>query len=124
MNYLYTSIQLIDGDIKAVCDKREIPHNTLFLSWKAQNEVFEFANQDEIDKVFYYLTKKLGFKAYETELKQGIQITCVEIKYSKAYFKEEKESDNQDWLLTEIIAMYNAGYTLEEILTKYKITRK
>lgn len=92
--YPYISIQLIDGEIKVVCNKRDEPNQDLimfddvFKRWQQNHKIFEFANQDEIDKVFYYLTKKLGFKEYETKLKQDIQVTCVEIKNGVSYFKE------------------------------------
>ena len=126
MNYPYTSIQLIDGDIKAVVNKEVEPKITepskittlifyfIYDLWQQKHEVFEFANPGEIDEVFYYLTKKLGFKEYETELKQGIEVTCIEIKDGKGWFKDENEDNLKQEFFKRFSTDSFRGYPLEQ----------
>ena len=87
--YPYIAIQLIDGKIKVVCNERENIHETLLLSWKANHKVFEFANYNERNKTYCELVNITGSLEFDDKLKQGIEVTCIEIKNGLAYFKEE-----------------------------------
>lgn len=148
MNYPYIVIQLINGKIKVACNKDKEPNifdneYELYLrkmhgsywemyikdyedEWQQNHEVFDFYNQDEIDKVFYYLTKKLGFKEYEKQLINGIQVTCIEIKDDLAWFKEETKDENLcfDELFKIFTTQRYGDKLLSELKTKYQITRK
>jgi len=103
--YIYTTIQLIDDEVKYICNKLKEPKlndyinhwewDAAYLYWKENHKIFEFDNQEEIDKVFYHFTKKLGFKEYEKQLINGIQITCIEIKDGKVWFKSEDVTINE-----------------------------
>ena len=88
MNYPYTLIQLIDGEIKAVVNKEAKPeYDKMFraylfdlaiATWKQNHEVFEFANESDMHKVLEY--SNLLLDADEDELKKGIEVTCIKIK--------------------------------------------
>ena len=55
MNYPYTSIKLIDGEIKTVVNKEAKPnvminhpnYNDIMMLWQKNHEVFKFANPHE-----------------------------------------------------------------------------
>lgn len=88
MNYKYTSIKVIDGKIKAVVNKEVYPNYRYeIFEWQQKHEIFEFANYNEHNKMFCELVNITG--------KQGIEVTCIEIKEGFAWFKEEKEYESE-----------------------------
>ena len=93
MNYPYTSIQLIDGEIKAVVNKEAKPnvminhpnYNDIMMLWQQKHEVFEFANPHEEGKIMRHIA------GMNPKIKYAIEVTCIEIKDGKGWFKDEKE---------------------------------
>lgn len=142
MNYNYTSIKVIDGKIKAVVNKDE-NHNSeygqmrcnpmfqevqdrIIKEWQQNNEVFDFANPHEEGKIMRHLG------GMNPKIKYGVEVTYIEIKDGKAWFKEEKEEEsqeeNQTKLMGEVISIVKnhkgSGNALFALLTNFKITRK
>ena len=119
MNYPYKSIQLIDGEIKAVVNKKETPNQDLtmfddvFKRWQQNLEVFYFANPHEKTNIIRYLSI-YHTESYHNIEKQCIEVTCIEIKEGKAWFKEEKEDNLKQEFFKQFSTDSFRGYPLEQ----------
>ena len=120
MNYPYTSIQLIDGDIKAVVNKEVEPKITepskittlifyfIYDLWQQKHEVFEFANPHEEGKIMRHIG------GMNPKIKYAIEVTCIEIKDGRAWFKEEKEDNLKQEFFKQFSTDSFRGYPLEQ----------
>lgn len=93
MNYPYTSIKVINGQIKAVVNKEDKPLSMFGMDfWQQNHEVFEFANEIQRGKV---ITLLYDTKVSMLNLESGIEVTYIEIKDGLAWFKEENINTNK-----------------------------
>ena len=135
MNYPYTSIQLIDGEIKAVCNKEVEPKITepskiytlifyfTYNLWQQKHEIFEFANPHEEGKIMRHIG------GMNPKIKYAIEVTCIEIKDGKSWFKEENTNeDEQHKLWCEVVEIFVDTMLGEKmyplLLEQFKIIRK
>jgi len=106
MNYEYIAIKEIDGEIKAVVNKsrlsdfisnNEIEEGNSFLDrWQSTCIEIPFSRKEELSKVMFEvgsLNKKIYPITAMLAQGQTIEVSCIEIKDGKAYFKPvEKET--------------------------------
>lgn len=120
IDYKYISVKEVNGTIKVVCNKYEKPKiltfdeakrhgfvsiekrslvfESVLRNWHKNHETFQFESMKEWDKVSDHLVNTGTPNDYSL-LKQGIEVTCVEIKsffddnnvkHTLAYFKSDK----------------------------------
>lgn len=102
-NYKYTAVierNGVQGLLEAQCNDEPNTNCAWYdeLEWSESHNYFDFANNEEREKVYGYLKKAFQESDYQAHIERGIEVDCIEIRvdessikganYYKAYFKQ------------------------------------
>ena len=102
-NYKYIAVierNGVQGLLEAQCNDETNPNCAWYdeLEWSESHNYFDFANNEEREKVYGYLKKAFAESDYQAHIERGIEVDCIEIRvdeasikganYYKAYFKQ------------------------------------